>query len=650
MKKTNFTFIDLFAGIGGFHLAMHNLWWKCVFASEIDTFARKTYQENFANISPELFENNQFNDDIRKINPADIPDFDLLCAWFPCQPFSQAGLKKWFSDNHKSERWNLFFYIAEILETKKPKAFFLENVRWLLSHENGKTFKIIQNILENELWYSLYYQVVKASDYGLPQHRPRIFLIGFRDDNQEKKFQFPETEALQFTMSDVFDGECEKEIGFTLRVWWRGSNIDDRRNWEFYRVDGEIKRIGIEEWKKMQWFPESFIFPVSEAQSMKQLGNSVAVLAVEKVAKNMIQYLQQLQPKNIIMKGKNKWEWSELFVFLKILQEKEIFFWNENLQKKDSFLKILKISNQNIENNYILKDNCIIIQNKKTQKLKEIAINTLLTKEFLKHFEKNILNGKNTFFIPEYEIIQNVLWLEIVKWWTSNQKSDIELDFEETRIYEKQWFGIKSYLWATPTLLNASWNTNFIFEVKDLPEEKLEEINSINSSQKLKERLQKILQYWWKLKYKWAEKEIMEFNLKMIDTSLPNLIGQMLIEFYLNRNVDIQNIIAKITKKLNTDEQKIIENISKKFLVAILLWFFAGKKWNGIFEAQWAIILQKTWELLAYHIIKMEDLQNYLYNHIKFDTPSTSRHMFWKLYKEKDGKIYFKLNLQLRFK
>ena len=143
-----FKFIDLFAGIGGFHLAMHRLGGECVFASEIDSQARKTYEYNYKTISPELFNNGLFNNDIRNIMPNDIPDFDLLCAGFPCQPFSQAGYKRGFNDNHNSERGNLFFNIVDIIEAKKPKAFFLENVRGLVNHDLGRTFKIIRDILE----------------------------------------------------------------------------------------------------------------------------------------------------------------------------------------------------------------------------------------------------------------------------------------------------------------------------------------------------------------------------------------------------------------------------------------------------------------------------------------------------------------------
>ncbi len=148
MINNRFTFIDLFAGIGGFHLAMHRLGGECVFASEIDKEARKTYEYNYKSISPALFANGLFNDDIRQVTPHDIPDFDVLCAGFPCQPFSQAGYKRGFNDNHHSERGNLFFNIVDIIEAKQPKAFFLENVRGLVNHDSGRTFKIIREILE----------------------------------------------------------------------------------------------------------------------------------------------------------------------------------------------------------------------------------------------------------------------------------------------------------------------------------------------------------------------------------------------------------------------------------------------------------------------------------------------------------------------
>ena len=282
-----YSFIDLFAGIGGFHLALHDMGAKCVFASEWDKYARKTYEKNFKDISPELFENDNFVGDIREVEAVDIPEFDILAAGFPCQAFSQAGYKKGFED----ARGTLFFEIARILKERKPKAFFLENVRHLKNHDDGKTFDIIRRILTEDLGYSFNYEIVKAYDYGLPQRRPRLFMVGFKDE--EIDFEFPEPTGLNKTVSDILGGECEKDVGYTLRVGGRKSGIDDRRNWDAYRVDGEVVVIGPEEGKEFMGFPPHFELPVSETQAMKQLGNSVAVTAVKSTAREIIKSLNK---------------------------------------------------------------------------------------------------------------------------------------------------------------------------------------------------------------------------------------------------------------------------------------------------------------------------------------------------------------------
>lgn len=281
-----FTFIDLFAGIGGFHLAFHNCGARCVFASEWDEFARRTYEHNFRKMSPELFEKGLFAGDITKVNATQIPDFDILTGGFPCQPFSQAGLKKGFNET----RGTLFFDIARILKEKQPKAFFIENVRGLLNHDDGKTFATIKNVIEQDLGYSFFYKIIFASDFGVPQHRPRLFMVGFKD--KKIKFQFPKPRELKITMSDVFGGHVTKDIGFTLRVGGRHSAITDRRNWDTYLVDGKIRRIGPKEGLMMQGFPANFEFPVSDVQAMKQLGNSVAVPAIQAVAEEIIKVLK----------------------------------------------------------------------------------------------------------------------------------------------------------------------------------------------------------------------------------------------------------------------------------------------------------------------------------------------------------------------
>jgi DNA (cytosine-5)-methyltransferase 1 len=278
-------FIDLFAGIGGFHLAFHNAGAECVFASEWDASARLTYEKNFAKMSPELFLNQNFLGDITKVDKAGIPDFEILTGGFPCQPFSQAGHRKGFDD----VRGTLFFDIAEIIRIKQPQAFFLENVRHLYSHDNGATFKTIKRIITDELGYSLQEFIVKASDYGLPQLRPRLFMIGFKDP--AKSIEVPKKKNLAFTMSDVMNGKVDREIGFTLRVGGKSSPINDRRNWDGYLVDGEVRRLTPDEGKMMQGFPADFVFPVSNNEAMKQLGNSVAVWAVEAYALEILKAL-----------------------------------------------------------------------------------------------------------------------------------------------------------------------------------------------------------------------------------------------------------------------------------------------------------------------------------------------------------------------
>lgn len=284
MRKIRF--IDLFAGIGGFHLAFHNLGAECVFASEWDEKARETYRLNFENISSRLFETENFAGDITLVNKNEIPDFDVLAAGFPCQPFSQAGHRRGFEDT----RGTLFFEIAEIIRIKQPAAFFLENVRHLYSHDNGNTFSTIKEVITEELGYSLHEFVVKASDHGLPQLRPRLFMIGFRDPTTQ--FEPPVSRDLAFTMSDVMKGVVDREIGFTLRVGGKSSPISDRRNWDGYLVNGEVRRLTPDEGKKMQGFPDNFIFPVSNSEAMKQLGNSVAVWAIQDYAEQILKSLK----------------------------------------------------------------------------------------------------------------------------------------------------------------------------------------------------------------------------------------------------------------------------------------------------------------------------------------------------------------------
>lgn len=292
--------VDLFAGIGGFHQAFHNLKAEVVFASEWEPNARKTYEENFRDSSPALFANDCFAGDVTKIIPADLPDFDVVTGGFPCQPFSHAGKRQGFDD--EKGRGNLFFTIANIIKEKQPKAFFLENVRGLLTHDGGNTFLTIQKMI-NDLGYSFHWKVVKASDFNVPQHRPRVFMVGFRGDIDDSGFTFPAAVPLSNTISVVLGGNvttitgADRTVGFTLRVGGRKSGVHDRRNWDGYIVDGEPRYITVNEGKKMQGLPDTFRFPVSETQAFKQLGNSVAVPAIQATAAQILAVLSSVDVK-----------------------------------------------------------------------------------------------------------------------------------------------------------------------------------------------------------------------------------------------------------------------------------------------------------------------------------------------------------------
>lgn len=292
------TFIDLFAGIGGFHIAFSNLGAKCVYVSEYEKYCRVTYENYFKPKHPELFEDPKiFGEDIKKITVSpriikeNIPEFDILTGGFPCQPFSQAGQKKGFLDE---ARGTLFYDIVKILKARQPKAYFIENVRGLRTHDGGSTMKEMERIIK-KLGYSFNAYPVRASDYGLPTHRPRLYMIGFRKDIKNKvKFEEPAKTGLKFTLSDVFGKKIDKDIGYTLRLGGMDSGIKDRRNWDHYRLsDGDIHKITVEEATKMMGFPDDFAFPdeVSKRQRMKQLGNSVAIYAIQAYAAKLIEAL-----------------------------------------------------------------------------------------------------------------------------------------------------------------------------------------------------------------------------------------------------------------------------------------------------------------------------------------------------------------------
>lgn len=300
--KTPYKFIDLFAGIGGFHIAFSRLGAECVYVSEYEKYCRMTYENYFRPKHPKLFKNpKHFGNDIKEVTVSpesikeNIPEFDILTGGFPCQPFSQAGQKKGFLDE---VRGTLFYDIAKILEVRRPKAYFIENVRGLMAHDGGKTIAEMEKVMK-KLGYSFYLNPVRASDYGLPTHRPRVYMIGFRDDlDHHVKFEPPKKIPLKFNLSDLFGAKIDKEIGYTLRLGGVSSGIDDRRNWDSYRLsDGTVHKITVPEAARMMGFPPDFTFPegVSKRQAMKQLGNSVAIDAIQAYAAQLLKAIDQVK-------------------------------------------------------------------------------------------------------------------------------------------------------------------------------------------------------------------------------------------------------------------------------------------------------------------------------------------------------------------
>lgn len=344
-KKYSFTFIDLFAGIGGIRIPFQELDGYCAFTSEWDKFAQKTYKLNYGH---------EPAGDITKVHPDNIPDHDILLGGFPCQAFSQAGLKKGFQDT----RGTLFFEVQKILVHRRPKAFLLENVKQLKGHDKGKTLQTLLDVLRGQsnidkseidkmemsdeakealstkLNYWVDFKVLKANDFGVPQKRERIYLVGFDKDqfpknfDFEKNFKYPEPTMQKvkvgsilennkkvdpkYTLSDkLWSGhQARKEMhklkgnGFGYSLFDKDSEYTNTISARYYKDGSEVlisqenidknpRRLTPRECARLQGFPEEFLIPVSDSQAYKQFGNSVSVPVIRAIANEMIKTLKQ---------------------------------------------------------------------------------------------------------------------------------------------------------------------------------------------------------------------------------------------------------------------------------------------------------------------------------------------------------------------
>lgn len=309
MNWASFKFIDLFAGIGGIRLGFESVGGHCVFSSEFDEDACKTYEANFGEHPA---------GDITKINSKDIPDFDILLGGFPCQAFSIIGKKEGFLNETCG---TLFFDIERILSEKKPRAFMLENVNNLLSHDNGNTFKVIKSHLE-VLGYKVYHKILNALDYGVPQNRRRIIIVGFLD-NVNFSFPSPVAEIEKISLSDILEKNVDKK--YYVKDEIKNSRLNRLKDKNFpkpyishenmagsvtphpyssalragasanYILINDERRPTEREMLRLQGFPESFKIVVSYGKIRKQCGNSVAVPMIKAVAQNMIKALKDFE-------------------------------------------------------------------------------------------------------------------------------------------------------------------------------------------------------------------------------------------------------------------------------------------------------------------------------------------------------------------
>lgn len=287
----NYKYINLFSGIGGWELGLQDLPMENVLSCEIDKHARNTFITNFPDLP--CIKNNNFPTDIRTLAPYDIPEFDILVGSPPCQSFSTAGLRKGLLDTAE-DKGNMFFYVLKIIKARKPRAFILENVKGLLTAECGRSFRIIHDLFRNA-GYSFHYKVIRGTDCGIPQIRQRVFMVGFRNEQTEESyFKFPEPVPLKYTLKDVFNcTTCDRDIAHTVMTTRHNKNYGQPLNWSAYIIDGQERRITMEEMQKIMVFPDSFVFPVSKNQKMKQLGNSIIPDCVKMVATEVLKYLNK---------------------------------------------------------------------------------------------------------------------------------------------------------------------------------------------------------------------------------------------------------------------------------------------------------------------------------------------------------------------
>ena len=276
-------YIDLFCGIGSFHYSFQKLGFECVMASDICKPAQDNYKQNY---------NMNVLGDICEIEPSSIEAYDILCAGFPCQPFSQAGHRRGFED----KRGTMFSQVMRFVKHNTPKVVILENVQALLNHDDGNSFRTIQTELEHE-GYSVVHKVLKCSDYGIPQMRKRLFIVGFKNiatKNLDKFFDLSAYERTT-TLTTYLGQNFRKDTAYTLRCGGKHSRIDDRHNWDGYWVDDKEYRLTIEDGLKLQGFDDYNLVGKTN-EKWKLLGNTIPTNFTHIIGQQIIKHTTIVPP------------------------------------------------------------------------------------------------------------------------------------------------------------------------------------------------------------------------------------------------------------------------------------------------------------------------------------------------------------------
>lgn len=650
--------IDLFAGIGGIRLGFERAFGVdavTVFVSEIDKHARATYAENFPNSPP-------IEGDITQIAAEDIPAFDICLAGFPCQAFSIAGHRAGFNDDyHGTCRGTLFLDVVRICDCHKPKVIFCENVKGLVNHDGGRTFKIICAAFE-QIGYKVFHAVLNSRDFGLAQNRERIYIVCFRKDIAPESFTFPAPTDERCSIRDVLEYAPIPSKYYLSNVYletlrkhrarheaagngfgYEVKNLDGMANAlvcggmgrernlivdarEHSKVpttkihgainDEDIRKMTPREWARLQGFDDSFKLILPDTQLYKQFGNTVSIDVVAAIAHAIRRVLEP-------MRG-NKGEWSELYALLRLLADGKI---KADVQNQNCWLPVLQVLRE--------EDAGFKLEFKRSNKesvalcLNGDLVRNIKTVE-LANMAETILDGikRGDKEIDGAAAIMQTLGCKKIKS-PANKKADIEIKVHDpfTNFDRICCYSIKSDLGNPPTLFNASHATNFRFKVFGVDDALAERINAIDTRTKIQDRMRAIE----RLEFDSVVNKTFAANLLFIDTQADKILGE-LVKIYYRENISACAELATTLEErdpLKFGVPNLYRHKLKKFLCAVALGLRPAKVWNGIDEANGGyLIVRESGELLAYHLYNRDEFETYLLNNTRLETPGSNRHSF----------------------